>query len=159
MIRLLIASEWTGILMKFRNTKRSNLVLLLTAGMTLAIVLGCGSGNETEPEPATSTPAPTVVATSAPDPANTDSPNSQTPATWVYWLSEIDLDAIANEAPPVAVIDYSQVGGPPYRVQQRRYPGASLGDAGSRVGNRINEHRRGGELLLLLAGSVETREP
>jgi endo-alpha-1,4-polygalactosaminidase (GH114 family) len=33
------------------------------------------------------------------------------PASWVYWLSDIDLSAIASVSPEAAVIDYSRDGG------------------------------------------------
>lgn len=52
-----------------------------------------------------STPRPASRATSA-----TSAAGAAAPATWTYWLSEIDLDAIGAIAPPIAVIDYSRDG-------------------------------------------------
>ena len=91
---------------------------LASAPALLAITVSCGSSGDsveddevTAPTAAPAVPIVGVTQTTA-NPANMATPLPDVPGTWVYWLSGIDLRALADARPPVAVIDYSQDGGP-----------------------------------------------
>ncbi|MDA1257294.1 MAG: endo alpha-1,4 polygalactosaminidase [Chloroflexi bacterium] len=59
------------------------------------------------PTPTVASPPPIVAST-----ATTVAVSPNRPSTWVYWLSDIDLEAISSARPPVVVIDHSRDGSP-----------------------------------------------
>ena len=80
---------------------------LLTAAL-FASLTACSSSDadETE-EPGATATARTGTATAT---APLGEVTGGKPSSWVYWLSDIDLNAIGSASPEAAVIDYSQDG-------------------------------------------------
>jgi cysteinyl-tRNA synthetase len=102
------------------KSPRSSRIWLVLASVPvlLAITLGCGGSSDSDDDEDVSTPTVASAAPTAPVTPSLASPAAKAtvlpdvPGTWVYWLSDIVLQAIADAAPPVTVIDYSQDGGP-----------------------------------------------
>lgn len=85
-----------------------NRILIALSITALMTVVACSTDDERDGgdlEQGT----PPAVATSTPGVSGTAV--ESTSADWVYWLSDIDLGAIASAQPPIAVIDYSRDGG------------------------------------------------
>ncbi|MCH7907597.1 MAG: endo alpha-1,4 polygalactosaminidase [Chloroflexi bacterium] len=97
-----------------RNTPLSHWLVLAATPIVLALAVSCGGGGESDEAraaPVTAIPALATAPTTA-IPASAATPLPEAPGTWVYWLSDVDLQAISTARPPVTVIDYSQDGGP-----------------------------------------------
>ena len=107
------------------NTGRRLGLILLAAGLFALIACSSAdSADSTNPgDPAraadeTATESPATPSPSLADiPDATPSPGSPTEglglndrSSWVYWISDVDLDAIAAVAPSIAVIDYAADG-------------------------------------------------
>ncbi|MDA0232183.1 MAG: endo alpha-1,4 polygalactosaminidase [Chloroflexi bacterium] len=83
------------------------MTMRILAALSLVILLGmaaCSGGDASDEAESTGTP-PVSTATSA-----QQGQDARTPADWVYWLSDIDMNAIGLARPAIAVIDYSQDG-------------------------------------------------
>lgn len=80
----------------------------LTAIVAVACVVLIACGGDAQPKPE----HPSVTATPATSAARTVETGGPLvrPHNWIYWLSDIDLQAIADLHPALAVIDYSRDG-------------------------------------------------
>ena len=90
------------------NYYRWYLAILVFVLLVSGACGGGGVGENIDPEPAVGNELPVPSSTPARDAEST--PISDRPDNWVYWLSDIDIEAISMAAPPVAVIDYSRDG-------------------------------------------------
>ena len=82
---------------------RRGLTLFLLAVLALSACTSSDSNESSAAEDAASRPVDTPVISTYPDAAGAIGLTNT--SSWVYWLSDVDLDAIAGVAPSVAVID------------------------------------------------------
>ncbi len=97
-----------------RRALLASWLVLVATPIVPALAVSCGGAVEVDEADATPVTANSARATAptVSGPASTPIALPGTHATWVYWLSDVDLKAISTARPPITVIDYSQDGSP-----------------------------------------------